>query len=178
MKKTTSGFTIVELLIVVVVVGILAAITVVAYNGVQARSRDAARKSDLAAAAKAFEVRAVDYDASLTSGDCTTGFISGWFSFSGVSPTGGNYGAKPAAECLKSQSNTNIIFKDPTGTTACANGVPETCYAYMFSSCSGTTYVYAHLETIATSTTAADGTCSDTFDSSFGMNYYVKASAY
>lgn len=40
MKKTTSGFTIVELLIVIVVIGILAAITIVAYNGIQQRSRN------------------------------------------------------------------------------------------------------------------------------------------
>ncbi|MDB5165339.1 MAG: Fimbrial protein, partial [Candidatus Saccharibacteria bacterium] len=33
------GFTIVELLIVIVVIGILAAITIVAYNGIQNRAR-------------------------------------------------------------------------------------------------------------------------------------------
>ena len=44
MKK---GFTIVELLIVIVVIGILAAITIVAYNGVQQKARDAQRRSDL-----------------------------------------------------------------------------------------------------------------------------------
>jgi len=42
MRKTTSGFTIVELLIVIVVIGILAAITIVAYNGIQQRSNNAA----------------------------------------------------------------------------------------------------------------------------------------
>ena len=35
------GFTIVELLIVIVVIGILAAITIVAFNGVQQRARNA-----------------------------------------------------------------------------------------------------------------------------------------
>jgi len=35
------GFTIVELLIVIVVIGILAAITVVAYNGIQTRAKNA-----------------------------------------------------------------------------------------------------------------------------------------
>jgi len=42
MKKTTSGFTIVELLIVVVVIAILAAISVVAYNGIQQRANKSA----------------------------------------------------------------------------------------------------------------------------------------
>lgn len=42
MRKTTSGFTIVELLIVIVVIAILAAITIVAYNAIQTRSRNTA----------------------------------------------------------------------------------------------------------------------------------------
>lgn len=46
-KKLTSGFTIVELLIVIVVIGILAAITIVSYNGVQKRAAEVSIKSDL-----------------------------------------------------------------------------------------------------------------------------------
>lgn len=38
--RTTKGFTIVELLIVIVVIGILAAITIVAYNNIQQRARN------------------------------------------------------------------------------------------------------------------------------------------
>lgn len=47
------GFTIVELLIVIVVIAILAAITVVAYNGITVRSRNSARLAAVSAAEKA-----------------------------------------------------------------------------------------------------------------------------
>ena len=42
-KRKQTGFTIVELLIVVVVIAILAAITIVAYTGIQTRARDSSR---------------------------------------------------------------------------------------------------------------------------------------
>lgn len=45
--KNSQGFTIVELLIVIVVIAILAAITIVSYNGITARARDTTLKSDL-----------------------------------------------------------------------------------------------------------------------------------
>lgn len=51
-----TGFTIVELLIVIVVIGILAAITIVAYNGIQQRARDAKMTSALTSANKKAQV--------------------------------------------------------------------------------------------------------------------------
>lgn len=54
-QKQQSGFTIVELLIVIVIIGILAAITVVAFNGVQGRANDTTIRSDLASIAKQLE---------------------------------------------------------------------------------------------------------------------------
>ena len=41
-SNTNSGFTIVELLIVIVIIAILAAITIVAYNGIQNRAKTSA----------------------------------------------------------------------------------------------------------------------------------------
>ena len=47
MMNRQNGFTIVELLIVIVIIAILAAITVVAYNGIQDRSRTSKIQGDL-----------------------------------------------------------------------------------------------------------------------------------
>lgn len=54
-RQKQTGFTIVELLIVIVVIGILAAITIVAFNGVQKRARDTQRLSDANAIVKSIE---------------------------------------------------------------------------------------------------------------------------
>lgn len=54
MNKTTSGFTIVELLIVIVVIAILAVISIVAYNGIQNRLYNSAVQQDLRNIAQKF----------------------------------------------------------------------------------------------------------------------------
>lgn len=53
--KGQSGFTIVELLVVIVVIGILASITIVAYSGVTARANKSAMQASAANLAKKIE---------------------------------------------------------------------------------------------------------------------------
>lgn len=58
-KNKVKGFTLVELLIVIVVIAILAAISIVAYNGITQRARDTQRATDAGNIAKAI----VNYNA-------------------------------------------------------------------------------------------------------------------
>ncbi len=92
MKKVwakQTGFTIVELLIVVVVIAILAAITIVAFNGIQQQSRDSARTSAVSQIRKALEAYRVQcgkYPDRISIGsNIPAGFSDGWgngYSFS------------------------------------------------------------------------------------------------
>lgn len=56
MRKSTSGFTIVELLVVIVVIAILATIATVAYTGIQTRARAASIISGINTMEKAFNL--------------------------------------------------------------------------------------------------------------------------
>lgn len=56
MRKSVSGFTIIELLIVIVVIAILASISLVSFSGTQARARDSIRIKDLKEVQKVVEL--------------------------------------------------------------------------------------------------------------------------
>ena len=74
-SHTDHGFTIVELLVVIVVIGILAAITIVSYTGISSKATVASLVSDLDNAKKQLSLYYVDngaYPASLTS-NCPVG---------------------------------------------------------------------------------------------------------
>lgn len=49
LNKNKRGFTIVELLIVIVVIGILAALVITTFNGIQQKGRDTERQTDIKA---------------------------------------------------------------------------------------------------------------------------------
>ena len=86
-----SAFTIVELLVVIVVIGILAAITIVSYAGVTARATQASLQSDLINSSQQLKIFQVDnstYPSSVT--DCPT-------------PAAGNI-------CLKVSSGTVYLY--------------------------------------------------------------------
>lgn len=55
-QYTGSGFTIVELLIVIIVIAILAAVSVVAYNGIRARADNSVVEADMSSLAKTIDI--------------------------------------------------------------------------------------------------------------------------
>jgi len=78
-KPKQSGFTVVELLIVIVVIAILAAITTVAYSGIQARANDSRTRQGATQFAKSLHLYVTTYGATaLTKGNSgSTTAISG-----------------------------------------------------------------------------------------------------
>lgn len=90
--KKDRGFTIVELLIVIVVIGILAAIVIVAYNGIQDRAKNTKYQTDAVALQKGAEAVNADlgsYPTGTDTATLTTAFnASGTFKIpSGVAVT-------------------------------------------------------------------------------------------
>lgn len=74
--KKQKGFTIVELLIVVVVIAILAAITIVAYNGIAQRAKDSVAKNAISSAQKKLATYRIENGDTLPADISTLGFTN------------------------------------------------------------------------------------------------------
>ena len=116
-----TGFTIVELLIVVVVIAILAAITIVAYNGVTERSRFSSMRSELSSINRAILMYHAENGAyPITPGTSATcnGSWCGWGRTTGddfipgLSP---KYIAKIPQMPLPAVSGETYLYRSPDG---------------------------------------------------------------
>jgi prepilin-type N-terminal cleavage/methylation domain-containing protein/uncharacterized delta-60 repeat protein len=101
-----NGFTIVELLVVIVVIGILAAITVISYFGINQRAVAATLQSDLKNAATKLEVNKVSSDDESYPPDQSEFNDAIGFAFSTGNTATYNYYAASSSYCLEAE-NTN-----------------------------------------------------------------------
>lgn len=136
MKKATSGFTIVELLIVIVAIAILAAITIVAYNGIQSRAIDTRRESDMATIKKALLAYNVvrggvpnvsTYSTGTGFGGWDVSAHTSWLSF--LRPTNGNMPVDPqniVASTVDAGSVGNYLYRYYCYPAGSANAYPDT----------------------------------------------------
>ena len=118
-----KGFTIVELLIVIVVIAILAAISVVAYNGIQARAKTSSAQSLASQTAKKAELYNTEvgyYPVSL--GSLTAASSTASYRMDGIVASG----------TLTNNSATNAI-----GHYVCGTGSPASVTAITTSNVSG-----------------------------------------
>lgn len=180
------GFTIIEVLVIVVVISILVSVVVVGYGNYQANNRDSERKSDLqqiAAALKSYATWKNDFievGSGCGSSNNGEGFIA-----ASSADAGAPYAANSIATCLVNAGYLKSVTEgtDPSGCTygsggACGSQATPPVRAYMKVTCTPagkpkTTYLLAYLETQAANNAVIDPICSKSWGTTYGMNYYI-----
>lgn len=152
-----KGFTIVEILVILVVIGILATITMVSYQGVQAKARDTERKTEVQAIADAIKLHRLKFGNDVDTGSGCGGNNNGtgWFGYELGSGSPTSY-TKSIMTCLKESGYLDGDMHDPSNCVTSSVAAPgKTCkptgYTYMKYTCDyqgqRVSVVYARLET-------------------------------
>ena len=189
------GFTIVEIMVVVSVIGILAGIVTVAYPMYQRTARNNDRKNDLAQMASALKAYALQKNNFMAAGS-GCGFLgegNGWVNLDPA--TGGGYYPKAISKCLEEAEfiSSEKEFMDPSGCRLdsggiCGNFQSSPTTAYMKAVCTKggkpVAYFMGHLEGQPRKDAEVDALCdpgslpwfntsSQKWGTNYGMNYYV-----
>ena len=104
-RKALYAFTIVELLVVIVVIGILASITIVSYRGITQKATAATIQADLANAAKQLQIYKATNDSYPTAINCTN----------------------PSATelCIKASNGNTLVYKFDNSSSPAIFGLTE-----------------------------------------------------
>jgi prepilin-type N-terminal cleavage/methylation domain-containing protein len=164
-KQNQQGFTLLEILVVLLIIGIFATISIVIVNSARKKGRDGQRKSDLSQIAKAYEMYNMYNGKYYIPGTGSSGLGNGWFNYE----DGAAY-AKSMAHGLEEIEYFTEAPRDPS--ISSANETPQ----YMVYQCGNGFYVYAKLENpttddLATYTNSKLAGCSNL--DAYGMNYAV-----
>jgi prepilin-type N-terminal cleavage/methylation domain-containing protein len=116
--RTATGFTIVELLIVIVVIGILAAITIVAYNGIQQKARTSTVMADLTNSAKKMAIDNVNNG----SYALTAAAVDGGKGLPASSGTSYQYHSTGSTYCITGTNGTTSYTISDTATSPTSGG--------------------------------------------------------
>ncbi len=144
---TKKGFTLIEILIVVVIIGVLAAVVLISLDSAQAKARDTRRLSDLNELANAFRMyyeknnTYVISDAGPMSGYAHQGWLN-------CNTTCGGYSAKTLDQALVEMNLISAPIDDPMcklPTTTADLGTKQFCYAVYFQD-KAKLSLFAHLE--------------------------------
>jgi len=132
--QNQKGFTIVELLIVVVVIAILAAITIVSYNGITNRANQSASKSTAASVQKKIELynsEVGNYPISYTalSSDATKSYTLPASSYGSAAPTASTTGTTGKSYVQVQACATSGIITS-TLTASNISGIKITYWSY------------------------------------------------
>jgi prepilin-type N-terminal cleavage/methylation domain-containing protein len=134
--KKQKGFTIVELLIVIIIIGILATLVIVTFTGIQAKARDSKRQTDLNAVDSHVEAFFAQYGFYPTLGDLKDAtflstYMKGFDPAALTDPKGGtiaetstgtSYGYKASGS---DSAGACIETADATAKTTITSGVPQ-----------------------------------------------------
>jgi type IV pilus assembly protein PilA len=121
MIKKNEGFTLIELMIVIAIIGILAAIAIPQFSAYRTRSYNSAAEADLRNAATAQEAYYVDNSTYVQNPYNLYGSVYGFYTSSGVQVTGQAGATQYSMTSLHTSGNKTYFLVGPGGSVTSTN---------------------------------------------------------